>query len=167
MIKSSDLNLKFLMKNIFIYFAFITPILAHASNWYFINDRNPEGITFFDKESLTASNGTVTLWVQKIKMDGEIDEDYSSKQKIKIDCKSRSVQLISIVNYNIKGIATYSSNNVGRVREVVPDSTGDYLLKVVCSKNFPNVKDSNEYFPVDNPIDAIKTIKSELSKSQK
>ena len=100
-------------------------------------------------------------------MDNESSEDYSSKHKLRITCKARTIQLLTVVNYNFKGNVTYSSKTEGRVNEVVPDSTGDYLMKVICSKNFPNEKNTDNYFPVENPIEATKMLKAELSKNPK
>ena len=167
MARKLNLNFSTVMKKLLFYLTLITPVLGYASDWYFINDRNPEGVTYFDKESLSISNGEITLWLQKVKMDNKNDDAYSSKQKTKIVCKSKTIQRVNLVNYNSKGIVTYSSSNIGRVRDVVPDSIGDFLIRIVCGKNFPNEKDSDSYFPVENPIEATKILEAELSKKSK
>jgi hypothetical protein len=49
----------------------------------------------------------------------------------------------------------------------VPDSIGDFLLKIVCKSDFPNGKNTDDYFSVENPIKATEKIKAELLKNSK
>jgi hypothetical protein len=76
-----NVKLTQMVKKLLFYFMLTIPVIANASDWYFINDRNSEGLTFFDKESHSSSNGEVILWLQKIRLDDENDNAYSSKQK--------------------------------------------------------------------------------------
>lgn len=156
-----DMN-KFLLMS-----ALLMPFSGYASDWYFINDRNPSGISFFDKDSLSISNGVVTVWIQRIRLDDESNDPHTTKQKLKISCKQRTFQILQLANYNNKGMVSGSTSEPGKIRGVVPDSTGDFLLKIMCNRKFANESNSDDYFPVENPAEAVKMIRAEQSKQTK
>lgn len=123
---------------------------ANASSWHFAWVGNEEVRYFFDAESIERSKDTVTVWVKTVqtrKMDN--DGSWASALRWRFNCTKRTIQSLAASYYDQDGKFIRSSNNTSMENAVIPDSTGEGMLKIACKPTFPNDKSGNEYFKLE------------------
>ena len=145
--------------------------VANAANWYmFSSNYSNDSLFFFDHDTVTRHGDEVTLWEKYVRDLDKPDTDgsYSTAMKVTYSCSKRTSRHHTYSTYDKNGDFIRSSQFPGEVTDIVPDSVGEGLLKVVCGKNFPREKAKGDYFPVKyNDIFAFaKTYFSKLKASK-
>lgn len=79
------------------------------------------------------------MWIKQIHSPPKEDEHlgklvYSRLMKIKYACNSNSIALTHIYSYDSKGnVINSASDEYARLKEVAPDTIGDFYLKTACN----------------------------------
>ena len=125
--------------------------LACASNWHFAWVGNKETRYFFDAESIERTKDAIIVWVKMVQV-SQIDTDgsWATALRWRFNCPKKAIQTLAASLYDKDGKFIRSSSGTSTEQVVVPDSTGEAMLKIVCKANFPNDKSGNEYFRVEN-----------------
>ena len=129
---------------------------ANAADWYGLDGYNDELGTYFDKSSVTKSNGSVTLWV-KFVWDKKLNKQngvYSGASKKTYFCATKKSQTLAWSNYGINNEFLASDTKPDGIEAVTPGTIGEEVLTIVCKPSFPNSpSNENGYYKVtDNDI---------------
>ncbi len=131
-------------------------LTANAATWYvFANGYTDNSIYFFDRDTVTKHGDDVTIWEKYVRDADkpEADGSISTALKVNYSCGKRTSQIQTYTAYDLKGDFIRSSSIQFKAVDVIPDSVGEAILKVVCIKNFPKSKVNVDYFSVkDNDI---------------
>ena len=129
--------------------ALITPVFA--STWNFLWVGNDEARFFFDADTVQKTpDKSVLIWIKMVNTTKpDADGSWATAARWKIGCPRRTIQTLSTSTYGSDGKFIRSASVPGAETEVVPDSTGEAMLKIACEPNFPNDKSGNNYFKLD------------------
>jgi hypothetical protein len=131
--------------------ASLASTLAIASNWHFAWVGNKEIRYFFDAESIEKTKEAITVWVKTVKTSqADSDGSWATALRWRFNCSKKTIQSLSMSLYDKDGKFLRSSQGSNADEPVVPDSTGEAMLKIVCKPGFPNDKSGNEYFKVED-----------------
>lgn len=132
----------------------MTPV--YAANWQIYATTNTDtAYFFFDSETVIRQGDTVTIWNKYVNDQSKPDSDgsYATSTRYVYNCSKRTTQALTSAIYDKDGkfISTYP--NPGKPTEVIPDSVGEGMLKVVCTPDFPKNKSRSLYYPAtDNDV---------------
>ena len=137
-----------------------TPVTA--STWYFAWAGNEDTRYFFDADSVEKSKDVVVVWVKTVQV-SKVDSDgsWSNALRWRFNCVRKTIQNLAISRYGQDGKFISSAAGSSTETLVVPDSTGDAMLKIACKANFPNDKSEVDYFKLEN-IDVFEATKNYL-----
>ncbi len=123
---------------------------AFASTWNIVLVGNRDMEFYFDADTIEKSSGVVTAWIKTVQTQ-EINEDgsWAMAMRWRMNCAKKTIQILSSSQYDVKGKFISSSSAISREEAVIPDSSGETILKLACMKNFPNAKNSF-YYKVEN-----------------
>jgi len=116
---------------------------ANAAEWYgFASVGLVKAAYFFDWETIEKRPGGITMWLKAVNKESLPDSDgsYSTATKFTFDCKKRTMQQLIEVLYDKNRDHIRTSTRVMQAVEVIPGTTGEAALKVVCAPDFPNKK---------------------------
>jgi hypothetical protein len=131
---------------LFLLAAVASPV-ASASSWYFLQAGSEETRYFFDAESIERSKSTVVVWVKAVQVTkAEDDGSWSGAMRWRFQCTRRTLQSLSESRYNKDGVFLRAFPKAGSESAVVPESTGEAIMKIVCKSNFPYDKSGADYF---------------------
>jgi len=141
---------------------------ANASSWNYIWAGNEDTVYFFDADSIERGNNTLTLWLKTVQTKkAESDGSWSTAMRWKINCTQRTILPLAYSIYDANGKFIRSINKPGEETSVIPDSTGEAVLKVVCEPNFPRDTSGKKYFKIPgNDIFQATRIYSDALNSQ-
>ncbi len=123
---------------------------ASAATWYLSAAGNGKTLFFFDADTIERSPESVTLWIKTVETTKPAaDGSWSTALLWKFNCSARTVQSLSLSTYNNSGEFIESYNKPAPPMPVVPDSTGEAMLKISCQPNFPRDTSGNYYFKID------------------
>ena len=130
---------------------------VHAATWFwFSNYQSDTSLIFFDRDSVTRDHNVVTLWTDWVYSNEYAPSEgvQSEKNKVSIDCRMRTRKLLVSITYDKDGKVIDSFEHTAKSIDVVPDSVGEKLFKVVCSSGFPKKPSVALYFEVwkNDPI---------------
>ena len=141
---------------------------AHSSSWHFLWVGNSETRYFFDAESLEKNKNIVIIWIKTVQVNqGDKDGSWASALRWRIDCTKKTIQTLAASTYDQNGKFMKSTSGVSSEDVVIPDSTGDGVLKVACKPNFPKDTSGDEYFKL-NGVDVFQATRNyaEMQKAQ-
>lgn len=120
------MKLRFLM-----FLALMVPAVSSASDWYYFTETQFGDMHYIDVSSITTqANGTKRAWFSSV----EINEG-SSKRLWSFRCGTRESDVISLNDYDKDGRVSKTEDYPHRnYSPVVPDSIGETMLEIVCSK---------------------------------
>lgn len=119
-----------------------------ASSWNFISIGNfDKYLYFFDADTVDKSSGSnINIWVKSVAIKTPSNgEAWSTAVRWKINCAKRSTQIIACSEYGHDGKFLKSGSATGQENEVVPNSMGEEMLKIIYEPNFPNDKSEKNY----------------------
>lgn len=126
---------------------FCTNSKVQASAWHFMWVGNHETRYFFDAESIERSRDLITAWVKTVQVkQPEKDGSWATAFRWRFNCTKRTVQILGWSTYDKDGKFIRSNQNTGPESAVVPDSTGEAALKIVCEPSFPQDTSGTKYF---------------------
>ena len=123
-------------------------IAADAATWYYFNgSATQSAVYFFDKDTVTRQGDGVTLWVKYVRdMAGPSDREgsYSTTYRVTYSCSRRTSRITTVSAYDKLGVFLRTTGPFVE-DDVVPESIGEAVLTVACSKNFPNAPSDSTY----------------------
>lgn len=139
-----------------------------ASTWNYIPVGNDEAVFYFDADTVVKTRETTTLWVKYVQTTApDTDGSWSSAVNWRLNCSKRTIQSLGWSSYTKEGKFIKSGEKVGQESAVIPDSTGEAVLKIACQANFPRDTSGTTYFKInDNDIFQATSRLVELRKSQ-
>ena len=124
---------------------------ANASSWYFTLAGNEDTVYFFDSESMEKSKEMITLWVKTVQVrQPDTDGSWATAFRWKMNCSKKTIQTLAWSSYDKTGKFIKSYSNHGAEQPVVPDSTGEAMLKLACTPGFPNDPSGKPYVKLDD-----------------
>ncbi|NYG33606.1 surface-adhesin E family protein [Sphaerotilus montanus] len=126
---------------------------AGAATWYGFNkiytDKN---MYYFDRDTVMKTSISTTLWVKVVTDTTQEQNDgiYSVALKYFYNCSARTLQVMVSANYDKTGKFLKSFNEPGRAQDIIPDSIGEGIMRVVCASDFPKSKSRDVYFPIED-----------------
>ena len=127
-------------------------VSAYASNWHYAAVGNDDTKYFFDAETIEKTKDrTMLLWVKTVQTKKhDSDNSWSSSYRWKLNCTKRTIQTMMWSTYDQDAKFIRSNGNPSSETLVLPDSTGEAMLKIACEPSFPNDKSGRKYFKLDN-----------------
>ena len=124
---------------------------AMASNWHFAWVGNKEVRYFFDVESIERAKDIIIVWIKTVQMSQpDTDGSWASAMRWRFNCPKKTIQSLAISFYDREGKFLRSGTGGSTESVVIPDSTGEAMLKIACKPGFPNDKSGDDYFRVEN-----------------
>jgi hypothetical protein len=121
---------------------------AKASAWYMLWSGNNERRFFFDAESIERNGGQITVWIKTVKT----DLTGASAVRWRASCAKKTLQMLTWSDYDGQGKFIKSGSGTDE-QDVIPDTMGDVLLKIVCEPNFPKDTSGKSYMRAfDNDV---------------
>lgn len=141
---------------------------AFASTWHYIGVGNNDAQLFFDAETVEKNREITTIWMKAVQMTGPGgDGSWSTASRWRMNCSKRTIQILAWSAYAMDGKFIKSNSNPGQETLVIPDSTGEAILKIACEASFPRDTASDKYFKVeDNDVFQFTKNYVEYQKSQ-
>jgi len=141
---------------------------AFASSWNFTSVGNDETRYFFDAETVEKTRDITTLWVKTVQVNRpDTDGSWASALRWRINCVKRTIQGLGYSTYDKDGKFIKSSSSALLEDAVIPDSTGEAMLKIACEPNFPRDTSGVKYLKIDdNDVFAATRRYTESRKSQ-
>ena len=103
---------------------------ADASEWWYVTSTTDKEAYFVDVQSLKSDNGKVVFWDYMIY--DKISENVAgSKARLSLDCASRKLTFLAIINYSPAGVVLGSSGTQPAF-DIAPDTIADGIRKFVC-----------------------------------
>lgn len=127
---------------------------AIAATWYATGFGSEETRHYFDADSVEKSRDIVSLWTKAVQTRKASENgSWASAIRWRINCKRRTIQVLSYSLYDSNGKFLRSGDEPGRETNIVPDSFGEGLSKMSCASDFPKNKSGVEYFRInDNDV---------------
>ncbi len=144
---------KIMKKSLFAVILCFTSITsAIASNWHYSSVGNDDVYYFFDADTIVKNTDkTILLWIKTVQATKvDTDGSWASAVRWKVNCTNRTIQTLMWSTYDEDGKFIKSSSAIGTAQGVVPDSTGEAMLKIACEASFPNDKSEKKYFKLKN-----------------
>jgi hypothetical protein len=125
---------------------------AFASNWHYSTAGNDETYFYFDADTIEKNKDkTILLWIKTVQTEKpESDNSWATAARWKIHCAKRTIQSLMMSMYDEGGKFMKSISTPGPEQNVIPDSTGEAILKIACDPTFPNDKTASRYFKLEN-----------------
>ncbi|WOB06867.1 surface-adhesin E family protein [Piscinibacter gummiphilus] len=122
-----------------------------ASSWNWASVGNDETRYFFDADTVEKTRETTTVWVKTVQVSKpDTDGSWSTALRWRFNCSKRTVQSLGWSIYDKDGKFIRSNSNPTSETAVVPDSTGEAMLKIACEANFPRDKSGERYFKLSS-----------------
>jgi len=141
---------------------------AFASEWNFLWVGNEDTRFFFDADTVEKNRDTITVWIKTVQTTRpDRDGSWATALRWRMNCTKRTIQTLAMSVYDRDGKFIRSVNATGQESAVVPDSTGEAVLKIACEPNFPRDTSGIKYFKLENN-DVFQATKNyvELQRSQ-
>jgi hypothetical protein len=141
---------------------------AQASTWNFAWVGNDEVRYFFDADTVEKNKELVTVWIKTVQTAApDNDGSWSMALRWRMNCSKRTILSLASSTYDKDGKFLKSSTLPGTDAAVVPDSTGESMLKIACEANFPRDSSGEKYFKL-NGIDVFQATRNyvDMRKSQ-
>jgi hypothetical protein len=126
-----------------------------ASTWnVLVNAGNNESLYFFDADSVDKVREITTIWIKTVRTTSPYnDGSWATALRWRFNCTKKTVQTLSMSNYDIDGKFLKSYPEPSKEESVIPDSNGDIALKVSCQPDFPRNKSGRDYAVIaDNDV---------------
>ena len=124
------------------------------------NVENDNMMYYFDKDTITISRGSKTVWMRTVNRDDSKNrKDFSSATKTRFDCNRRIMQVLSHTRFNNSGEPTISKSTPEPEYEPIPGSIGAELYRIVCARSFPNEKSTYNYTSIPEGTDIFEATK--------
>lgn len=110
---------------------------AQATSWRHVAEHNNGSVWYVDTETIRQSGGFRYFWLKIDATRNKSVKFFEEKRYYKADCATRSVMLISFMEYDESG-KVVNSNTVPEyggnsgMQLVPPETIGDDLLNMVC-----------------------------------
>lgn len=142
---------------------------AFASSWHWATFSNDETQYFFDADTVEKNREIVTVWVKTVEVKGPSSSGtLASAQRWRMDCMKRTLQVMAASTYDKDGKFIRSFQAADKPEVVLPDSTGEAMLKVACAPDFPKDKSGKLYIKLeDNDVFRATRTWVEIRNSQK
>lgn len=140
-----------------------------AATWYLMWLGKAESLDYFDADTVEKSRDSVKIWINTVQVNrADSGGVWSQVMKWRFQCKERRFQLLALTSYDAEGNVLKSGSFAdNRWDDVVPGSTGERALGVVCAADFPKNKKSKDYVPVPgNDVIAATRLYAESLASQ-
>ena len=144
------------------------PVLVMASSWHFAWVGNDETRYFFDAETIERNRDLTTVWVKTVQVSRpDTDGSWASALRWRFNCTKRTVQSLGWSTYDRDGKFIKSSSALSEEGAVIPDSTGEAMLKIACEPTFPRDVSGIKYFKLEgNDVFQATKNYAEMRKSQ-
>ena len=129
----------------------VSPCLA--AHWYMFNNVNtPQGVSFFDGDSVGRDGTVVTVWLKNVFDPSKVTTKiYSIASRETFDCAKRVNQTVAMTGYGKDGDVLASGDQVGPLKNIIPGSIGEDELQIICAPGFPSTSPATrQYFPAIN-----------------
>ena len=124
---------------------------ASASTWNFLWVGNEDTRYFFDADTVEKNRDITTVWIKTVQTTRPDDDgSWATALRWKINCTKRTIQALAMSLYDRDGKFIRSINTIGQESAVIPDSTGEGVLKIACEPNFPRDTSGSKYFKLDS-----------------
>lgn len=124
------------------------PLLA--AEWYYVGVNTPNTTNYFDAATIEKTKNSVTVWVKTFRHRSADDSGaWATATRFEYKCSQRTIQVLAASDYNREGDFIKSYPASPKASLATPDSVGDGLLEVFCSKGFPK-KEDKIYFKIVN-----------------
>jgi hypothetical protein len=142
---------------------------AFASTWFGTAAGNDDTYYFFDADSVEKNREITTVWIKTVQIHrAEDDGSWATAYRWRMNCSKKTIQTLTASIYDKDAKFIKSFPNAGRESEVVPDSTGEAMLKLACTADFPKSKSGKGYWRIEsNDIFQATRNYAEYLKSQK
>ena len=142
-------------KHIFAALIFVSaPYEALASSWYTTNVGNNDTSYYFDAESVSRTKDVILVWIKTVQNYAvDTDGSWATAYRWKFNCTRKTIQTMASSTYDKDGKFIKSNTNPSGETEVIPDSTGEGMLRLTCAADFPKNKSEKDYVKVsDNDV---------------
>lgn len=128
--------------------ALICSVPATASTWNFLWVGTENTRFFFDADTVEkAKDKTLMIWIKTVQtLQADSDGSWASAYRWKINCAKRTLQVLTWSTYDRDGKFIKSGSNPSAENAVIPDSTGEGVLKIACEQRFPSDTSGTRYF---------------------
>jgi len=141
---------------------------ARASTWNFAWVGNEETRYFFDADTVEKNKEFVTVWIKTVQTTApDNDGSWAMALRWRMNCSKRTILSLASSTYDKDGKFIKSATPSGSETPVIPDSTGEAMLKIACEANFPRDSSGDRYFKL-NGIDVFQATRNyvDMRKSQ-
>ena len=119
------------------------PVLASTWNAAYVMK---DVYFFFDADTVEKNKDTVDVWIKTVQTTkAKEDGTWSIVLRWHFNCSRRTSSILTYTTYDKDGNMLHSFNIPDQEVLVVPDSSGEAMLKMACKANFPNDASGNEY----------------------
>lgn len=153
---------------VFLTFCSLVASNARASTWNFAWVGNDEVRYFFDADTVEKNKELVTVWIKTVQTaTPDNDGTWARALRWRMNCSKRTILSLASSTYDKDGKFIRSGTPSGSETPVVPDSTGESMLKIACEANFPRDTSGENYFEL-NGTDVFQATKNyvDMKKSQ-
>lgn len=143
---------------------------AFASTWFGTASGTDDTLYFFDADSVEKNRGITIIWIKTVQIHraDSSDGSWAAAYRWRINCSKKTIQSLAASTYDQDGKFIKSSPNPGKETDVIPDSTGESMLKLACVADFPKSKSEKGYWRIEsNDIFQATRNYAEYLKSQK
>lgn len=114
-------------------FLLLFPTSVLATTWVKVTASTKNDIIYIDPNSIVGSGSIKNYW-ERMELSTLTSTRVSAYVSRKtISCKARLMQIDKLVGYDSSGEVIYSSEHSFSPDLIVPDTTGEAVLKYVCS----------------------------------
>ena len=122
-----------------------------ASTWNYMNVGNETSRYYFDSDTVEKNREITTLWVKIVRTTSPDKEGaWASAVRWRFNCSKRTIQILTMSDYDKDGTFMKSYPNSTKEDAVIPDSTGEGVLRIACQSDFPRNKSDKDYFILKN-----------------
>ena len=123
---------------------------AFASTWHFTWVGNDDARYFFDAETVEKNRDITTLWIKTVRTNTpDNDGSWATALRWRLNCSKRTIQTLAWSTYAKDGKFIKSNSTPDQETPVVPDSTGESMLKLACEAGFPRDGSGSKYVKVE------------------
>ncbi len=125
---------------------------------YYLSSK--EKATFIFEKDIEKNKKIVRAWIQQIGNPRyvKVGEFYSRKGHWEANCAKRTVQVLSVVTYDLNGKPISVSNVPTDFLPLIPNTNSAAFFEILCDPKFPNIESLST--PMNDPEEyAKKTFK--------
>ena len=122
---------------------------AFASTWHFTWVGSDEARYFFDADTVEKNRDITTLWIKTVRINTpDVDGSWARALRWQLNCSKRTVQGLAWSTYSKDGKFITSNSTPTQETAVIPDTTGESMLKLACEVGFPQDASASKHYKV-------------------